>query len=94
MAARAMMSATRPDGTPDESRRDYGACIRFLEHHHPDQVAAALRQASPDLARRHSNVEKYIELTVTAAERELERQQQEHERTPRPAFRPKPMDRM
>lgn len=90
---RSRIRATKQDGTPDESRRDFGACVRLLEHHHPDQVGAALRQASPNLQKRHpSNPDGYVERTIAAALREYERQQRERtEREPAAtlAFRPK-----
>ncbi|WPZ35527.1 DNA-primase RepB domain-containing protein [Thalassobaculum sp. OXR-137] len=85
---RQRIATTKPDGSPDESRRDFGAAVRLLEHYHPDQIAAALRN-SPDIAKRKRNIEEYIRRTIEAAEREYERQQQARA-AQAVAYRPRP----
>lgn len=63
--ARARAKPHRPD---DESARDFAACMSLLRRGFTeDQVADAMREASPDLTRRHAQPEAYITRTLTNA---------------------------
>lgn len=68
-AAAYFLRARERARTDDESARDFSACLAmFRRGYDLDQVSAAMHQASPDLERRHRNVEDYIRRTVEKAE--------------------------
>src|SRR3546814_8339910 len=58
---RQRITKAKPDGSPDESAKDFGAAVRLLQQHHSDQVAAALRN-SPDIGKRKRHVEEYVKI--------------------------------
>ncbi len=63
--ARARATPSRAD---DESARDFAACLSLLRRgFDQEEVADAMRDASPDLAGRHAQPETYISRTVTNA---------------------------
>ncbi|MBX9829320.1 MAG: RepB family DNA primase [Xanthobacteraceae bacterium] len=69
-AARAKVRACRPDGTQDESARDFGAACKLIEQGYGlAQVGAAILEGSPGLCERHSDPEDYARRTVDAAGR-------------------------
>jgi hypothetical protein len=70
--ARRRIGTTRPDGSSDESARDFGAARELLRQgYEPENVAAAILSASPDVYDRHQDAEEYARRTAEAARRGL-----------------------
>lgn len=69
---RARIGTTKPDGSPDESARDFGAARQMIRDGYEDEhVAAAILEASPNLYDRHRNPEDYAKRTIEKARREF-----------------------
>ena len=67
-AFQAARSAASPARSDDESARDFAGTLSLLRRgFDPAEAAAAIRQASPDLAKRHADAEGYIARTVETA---------------------------
>lgn len=68
----------------DQSGKDFAGAMSLLRRGYtPQQVAQAIAEASPDLAKRHANVEDYIKRTVEKAEQRIAQTQQTQHRGPR-----------
>lgn len=67
-AKRARVRVFRSDGTLDDSAADFGAATAMLQEGWPVAIVRqTLRQSSPDLERRHRDVDAYLDRTMAAA---------------------------
>ena len=68
--ARARATPSRAD---DESARDFAACLSLLRRGFTtDEIADAMRDASPDLAQRHAQPDAYVSRTISNAAARVE----------------------